>query len=301
MHIQWRASALPIRPHTILNEMSKGNCFVHGFDHFGCPLIYYFVEKRQPVDVKLADQVKVCVYRLEQALARLPNRDGKVSILVVFPSTDSYYRNTALAMATAKVAVEQYPERLNSLLVYPCKSISVLDLTKAGLGALAQDVLQRIISIPDAATLKCFVPSSCLLSELGGDDIYSFASDAEVTGSPVLMPPLWLGLAQQWQDSPDLVSDYYPPPLRKVSQDEQITDGYEPPESEPVFVCDYCKIRVEGHIGLTNTSGKESECALCRYANRTDEYIGGWKPADMTKYPEPSKESFLMLGRMLDL
>ena len=315
-HIQWRAACLPLRPHSFAHELDKGECFVHGIDHSGCPVIYYFVEKQSAAALAansrnasgsaqgLESQVKACLYRLEQAIARLPSRDGKVSVLVCFPlgAQDSYFRNTALALALARVVADNYPERLNALMLYPRKSASLVDLAREGLSQLPTEITRRIVAVPDEATLRSLVPKFCTPARVGGDDQYSFSSDVAAAGSSVLMPPLWAGMpgdsaldALNGVGGVDLLSDYYPPPAAEAK--EWLTDGYVEPEAEPVFVCDFCKQRVAGDIGLSAAPGSESECAVCRFANRQDEYYGGWKPVNSRDFPEPSAEAFRRLAR----
>lgn len=290
----------PLRPRTFEDELDKGKCFVHGFDHFGQPVVYYFADSSKDSLGPLNDQIMVCLFRIEQAIARLPMRDGKISVCVCFPENkdQNYHRNNDLVAAMSRIIPENYPERLHALLLYPRISASVLDIIKEGL-SIPSEVVRRIIAVPNKEALLGYIPSACLLERLGGSDTYSFQQDKNVTGSSILMPPLWVGLPRLSEINSTTkkiqCQDYYPPPLKNLSQIVEpvsISGGV-----SEAFVCLYCSKRVDGDTGLSVTEGKEMQCALCRYASGADDYFGGWKPIDLTMYPEPSEENFRQLEK----
>jgi CRAL/TRIO domain len=293
-HIEWRRNVLPLRPESFYAELSKGTCFVRGLDHAGHPVIYYFVEDRGAEQRRVEEQVQACLYRLEQAIARLPYRDGKVTVLVVFPRvvTTAVLYNQPLIKALSSTVAENYPERLHALLVYPSTANTALTLTRerANIGG---DIFRRIILIPDEAALRCHISQENLISKVGGTDPYTFHSASAEARSPVLLPPLWVG-------EPSLLSDYYPPPRTRVSIEDPVPQQvFSQSEKEERFVCCYCSNRVEGDIGLSSVPGAENECALCRFATGMDDYYGGWQPLETALYPEPSMKNFLALAAEL--
>lgn len=290
-HVEWRRSMLPLRPDSCYDELLKGTCFVRGLDHAGRPVIYYFVEERDAPQRRLEEQVRACVYRLEQAIARLLYRDGKVTVLVVFPrvATTAVLYNQPLIKALAATVADHYPERLHALLVYPSTANTALTMTRER-ASIGGDIFRRIILVPDESTLRCFIPQESLVSKVGGSDPYTFQAAAAEARSPVLLPPLWVG-------ETSLLSDYYPPPQPKAAEEAlPPQQGFGEQEQEERFVCSYCSNRIEGDIGLSAAPGAETECALCRFATGADDFYGGFQPLDMALYPDPSMKAFIDLS-----
>ena len=140
--------------------------------------------------------------------------------------------------------------------------------------------------------MKLYIPESCLLVDLGGNDTYSFAQDCKNTGSSVLLPALWV--------LPE-AKDYYPTTAyddtdysisqgggsgirngnkrdlssSSVTADQRRTTSAfvdEESKAEWTWMCPHCSFR---------------NCKICRVTAKTDDYYGGWKPLNMDEFPDP--------------
>lgn len=277
-HIDWRAATFPLRPQGLAKELIKGKCFVHGVDHYGQPVIYYFTSRQDPRARSLEEAVKAIVYRLEQAIARLPNRDGKVTVVVIREGSTAQNRDLDLVLPLSTVLEHHYPQRLHACVVYPAGVIFRTQLSLAGGTALTADTISRVIPLSNKGDLRYYVPSTSLPTDLGGTSAYSFAQDCAKSGSPTLVPPLWA--------LPEAM-DYYPPPVldsdlpvgspsfgaQQHEESKYAIDGDNSDEARCVdWVCPNCSIK---------------NCKLCRVASNVDSYYGGWRPLDLAKFPDP--------------
>jgi len=280
-HIDWRAATIPIRPEGIIKDLKKGKCFVHGLDHYGHPVIYYFTHRQDPRTRSIDEAIRAILYRLEQAIARLPSRDGKVSLVVVREGASAANRDIDLVLPLSKLLEENYPERLHQCLVYPARTIFRTYIAVAGGTALSSDTISRIVPVSEKSDLAMYIPVTNLLEGLGGTDKYNFAADCARVGSAILTPPLWT--------LPE-AGDYYPP---IAGEDEYLGDGGmagaaasagagagagkgfqggEESKAELEYVCHHCVL---------------SQCKLCRVAGKADPYYGGWRPMDLSAFPDP--------------
>lgn len=265
-HIDWRAKTFPLNPATLVKELSKGKCFVHGLDHYGHPVIYYLTHRQDPTARSIEENIRAVVYRLEQAIARMPNRDGKVTVVVIREGAQAKNRDINLVLPLAKVLQDNYPERLHACVVYPAGLIFRTSLQVAGGHGLSSDSFSRLVCVTDKKDMRFYVPTHCLLERLGGTDPYDFGQDCQRRASPVLLPPLWV--------SPE-AKDYYPP-----VQDEA---PWEPPKyTEPAkkvgpaaveFICPQCAVK---------------QCKLCRATATAASSYDDWKPLNLNEqFPDP--------------
>jgi len=312
-HIDWRAANLPIRPTTgsFSQELAKGKCFVHGLDHYGNPVIYYFTHRQDPRTRSIDEAIRAVLYRLEQALARLPSRDGKVTLVVVREGASAANRDLELVLPLSQILEQNYPERLHACLVFPAQTIFRTYLSLAGGTALSADTIRRVVPLADKRELAWYIPSGQLLEGLGGLDKYNFALDVARTGSAVLQPALWV--------LPE-ARDYYPPlpaaadgrvwgpgpgegesgvvsegvssfggsgstdPYRGAAGSSAASRGRgrngesggdgegDESKAEVEFVCPNCQLR---------------QCKLCRVVAGADKHYAGWRPLDLSLFPDP--------------
>ena len=274
-HIDWRSMTLPIRPSNINKELAKGKCFVRGLDHFGHPVIYYFTQRQDPRLRSINESIQAVLYRVEQALARLPARDGKVTLVVVREGATLANRDVELVLPLSKILEEHYPERLHCCLVYPARAIFRTYIAVAGGTALTADTINRIVPLPEKTDFHFYIPKQFLLEGLGGVDKFNFSTESAKTGA-VLTPALWT--------LPE-ARDYYPPPADAESSYVASSGGGElvgvlgddgESKAEPEWVCPNCSFR---------------QCKLCRVAGRADTFYGGWKPMDLSAFPDPVVEN----------
>ena len=286
-HIAWRAANLPIRPQAISAALESCRCYVRGIDHCGNPLVHFVVSRHRPSPDKadkkaLEASLKMCLYRLEQAIARHAMRDGKVSLLIRLDGAGAANRDLPLLAALCKAAAENYPERLHAAYLYPSAS-------KPGIAlGIQPTLLARVVPAADIAALRLLLPVASIPQEIGGEDGYAVADDVLIQSSGTLLPPLWAAGAE--------AHDYYPPP---APSPEWMFPAIPPDigsahKHKPVqFVCYHCESRVDGEIGVALVA---AQCAICRFATGQDKYYAGWTPVSPTAYPEPSMENFLRLG-----
>jgi len=69
-HIAWRSTHLPISRESILNELSKGKCYIRGKDNFGHPIIHYISRLQDPWKRNLNESVNMAIYTLFQAILK---------------------------------------------------------------------------------------------------------------------------------------------------------------------------------------------------------------------------------------
>lgn len=125
VHITWRAKNLPIHAVSIAEECTKGECFVFGADKREQPVLYFFMAKynahkpsdRERTAEDRAQTMRMITYRLEQAIACLPCREGKVSIVVVMDPTKPGEIDVSLFRLWSSLMREQYPERVGLVLI----------------------------------------------------------------------------------------------------------------------------------------------------------------------------------------
>lgn len=272
-HIDWRAAMFPLRPHALETELAKGKCYVHGLDHYGHPVIYYFTRRQDPRQRSIDEAIAAILYRIEQAIARLPNRDGKVTLVVIREGASPANRDLDLMLPLAKILEDNYPERLHACVVYPAGMVFRSYLSLAGGGLVSSSTIARVIPLIDKADIKYYIPEGNLMTELGGTDTYNCAQECARAGSAILMPPLWTLPSAQ---------DYYPPPVdsweskQPIGSFSTLSDGERfavESKEELEWVCKRCSI---------------VDCKLCRIAAKIDTHYGGWEPMDLSEVPDPS-------------
>lgn len=221
-HIEWRKLNIPIRPQLILNELAKGICFTSGHDRLGHPVIYFFESKYMLniIDRDISSSLKMLLYRFEQAISLLPNRDGKVLVVI-----DRRGHNEILDKSFLKVAVkvfrENYPERLykcliiqndldntntvtgiiNEILVRPLRIITNRYIKRL----VGSNTFSKIEFLKSHEELIFYIDKEYLLVEHGGSvemDIQSLVARSNDVRVTILEPPLWTS---------DFCYDYYPP------------------------------------------------------------------------------------------
>ncbi len=223
-HIQWRKLNFPIRPHLILKELSNGSCFTSGHDRLGHPVVYFFESKHVSniIDRDISNSTKMLLYRLEQAISLLPNRDGKVLVVI-----DRRGHNEILDKQLLKIAVnvlrENYPERLYKCVIIPndfryknstalCTLCSIYAKSSAILlnrfvrKVVGQNIFRKIEFLKSHEDLNFYIDKDNMLVEHGGPielDVQSIiALRSNNVAAAILEPPLWTS---------EFCNDYYPP------------------------------------------------------------------------------------------
>ena len=265
-HIDWRAKMFPLNPELIKKELAKGKCFVHGLDHYGNPVIYYITYRQDPTTRSIEENIRAVVYRLEQAIARLPNRDGKVTVIVVREGAQAKNRDIDFVLPLSKTLQDNYPERLHACVVYPAGIVFRTSMTIAGGHGLTTETLNRLIYLTEKKDLRFYVPQHCLLDKLGGLDHYDFGQDVQKRGSPFLLPPLWVSSEAK---------DYYPPPYDDAAWEAPNRAAAPIVTAKPSveYICPHCANR---------------KCKLCRSTASADSYYDDWKPLNLdAEFPDP--------------
>ena len=218
-HIQWRRSNFPIRPHLILKDLSIGSCFTSGHDRLGHPVIYFFESKHMSniIDRDISNSTKLLLYRLEQAISLLPNRDGKILVVI-----DRRGHNEVLDKQFLKIAVnvlrQNYPERLYKCLIIPDNNLascfisniyakfSTTLLTRFVRKIVGRNISRKIEFLKCNDDLNFYIDKNNMLLEHGGLielDVRSLiALRSNNLREAILEPPLWTS---------ESCYDYYPP------------------------------------------------------------------------------------------
>jgi hypothetical protein len=172
------------------------------------------------IDRDISSSLKMLLYRFEQAISLLPNRDGKVLVVI-----DRRGHNEILDKSFLKVAVkvfrENYPERLykcliiqndvdntntvtgiiNEILVRPLRIITNRYIKRL----VGSNTFSKIEFLKSHEELIFYIDKEFLLVEHGGSvemDIQSLVARSNDVRVTILEPPLWTS---------DFCYDYYPP------------------------------------------------------------------------------------------
>uniref|UniRef100_A0A7S2FW53 CRAL-TRIO domain-containing protein n=1 Tax=Octactis speculum TaxID=3111310 RepID=A0A7S2FW53_9STRA len=194
--IQWKQTfGCPVNPRSCLPELLKGKTFIHGTDRNGNAVMYHFVRKQDPSVRDLQKAVRSIVFWAEQAEAT--SQTGKVTLIFVRAGSTTANSDVTLARAIAPILQNNFPERLDQVLVYP-----------SGPGfRIAWSTFQwfvdpstrkKVHPITQQYELTHYVSPDQLLVEFGGQDSFQF--------SPAAIPGInWWDLEpnqQQQQQQP---------------------------------------------------------------------------------------------------
>ena len=116
-HILWRASNLPLLPSSCEEALKAGVCFHRGLDKSGYPVLYLYSNTKTATLSPNSIQ-RAMIYRIEQALANLAQRDGKITVIFLHRRALDVRYDVRILSYFAALMSAQYPERLNTLLVW---------------------------------------------------------------------------------------------------------------------------------------------------------------------------------------
>eukprot|EP01041_Mallomonas_annulata_P010104 gene10104-21052_t len=202
-HISWRKLNIPVRPQSCMEELIKAKCFVHGVDRTEHPIIYYFTRKQDPKTRKIDEVIRMLVYRMEQAIVKLPDRDGKITIVFCRDGSTNANLDIEIIKPVADVFQKNYPERLYTCIVWP-SGVVFRSLWSIASVFLDPSTKNKVLPLANKEDLLQYISEEHLLPELGGNSAFQF--EAEIAKDPILTPRLWT-------DPRSL--DYYPPPVQR--------------------------------------------------------------------------------------
>ena len=227
-HIKWRLSNLPVDFSDVKGELDTGKCYCYGHDYDGCPVIYIH-EGRLDVNNPLVSNddltIRGFIYRLEQAIGKIPHRDGKVTVVINRLDADERHFNLNFLTKVASVFRNHYPGRLSKAIVIPVSSSSEVDSAgvkkrlKLVKTLLCSGVLNKVKFLEGKEELLQLIPADQLLAELGGNNFWSFQRHISKESS-VMEPFLWT--------DPQLSVDYYPTGQfgkQRVKEEESVDDA----------------------------------------------------------------------------
>jgi hypothetical protein len=169
-NMQWKRSfGCPVDPKSCLGELIKGKTFLHGQDRVGNALVYHFCRKQDPSERDLQEAVQSVVFWAEQCEKEVNSKTGKITLVFVRSGTNQGNADPNLARAIAPILQNNFPERLDRVLVYPT------GLTFNALWFAAQFVLdastrKKVTPISDQYELFTYIAPENLLTEFGGLD-----------------------------------------------------------------------------------------------------------------------------------
>jgi len=249
-HISWRNKHIPLNPETIIKELSFGKIYVRGQDFHGHPIVH-LIEKKH-FQTNFEDTCKSIIYRVEQAIAMIPVRDGKITVFLNRKGATTSNSDPKLLSWAIETFRKNYPERLFNFIVYPAASFS----SPFKLLGLGSNTRPKIKFVNTDGELQKFIPKKFLGPECQGTDNFDF--DLEVrSNSAIMSPRLWTGGS---------AVDYYPPeknietPKSKIASSEKRV---------PDYLCKECANR---------------PCRICLGISKgTAGLLGGWEPLDIEK------------------
>jgi len=179
-HIEWRQQNLPVNRDEIINEASKGICVMKGRSKEGYPIVYARTRFQQPLERNLDEALRGGIYILEKAMAELGDKkdtsEGK--FILILDRVDSTRANVDMEFwkQLARIALDNYPERLHKVLVYPANILfrSVWAVFKYFLDARTREKVE-LLGYPEG--LLAHIEPSELLADVGGQIEYTFNLD----------------------------------------------------------------------------------------------------------------------------
>mmetsp|Transcript_31050 Transcript_31050/g.41034 ORF Transcript_31050/g.41034 Transcript_31050/m.41034 type:complete len:234 (-) Transcript_31050:399-1100(-) len=182
-HIEWRNATLPIDKEAILNEARRGICFIRGTSKEGYPIIYARTRFQDPTKRDLDEALKGAVYVLEKGIEMMGEKKHSTEgrMILVFDRSNSTRANvdTELWKEIARIASDNYPERLHRVLVYPVGILfrSVWAVFKYFLDQKTRD---KVILLGYQEQLLDYIDEDQLVSDLGGTNRSDFNADEEL-------------------------------------------------------------------------------------------------------------------------
>ena len=169
-HLQWkRAFNCPVDPKSCLGELIKGKTFLHGQDLDGNALVYHFCRKQDPSERDLQETVRSVVFWAEQCENPEFSKTGKITLLFVRSGISGRNADPKLAKAIAPILQNNFPERLDKILVYP-RDMSFNAMWFAAQFALDANTRMKVTPISDQYELFSYISPENLLAEFGGFD-----------------------------------------------------------------------------------------------------------------------------------
>lgn len=248
-HITWRQKHIPLHPESILKELGLGKIYVRGQDFHGHPVVH--VQEKRHFQSNFEDTCKSIIYRVEQAIAMIPVRDGKITIFYNRKGSTHSNADPKLLSWVIDTFRKHYPERLFNFIIYPSSSFA----GTFQLLALGVNTRPKIKFVSTDVELHKFIPKKYLGPDCQGIDSFDFEIEARQS-SVILTPRLWTGGS---------AVDYYPP--------ERSVEVKKPAPSFEKKLADYlCK------------ECKDRPCRICLGIKKGPiGYLGGWQPIDIEK------------------
>ena len=176
-YLQWKRSfGCPVDPRTCMTELLKGKTFVHGTDRVGNPVIYHFVRKQDPSTRDLQEAVRAVVFWAEQA-EKSATATGKVTVCFVRAGATNANSDLGLAKAIMRILANNFPERLDRVLVYPT-GIGYRAAWATFQWLLDPTTRKKIQPVSDQYELIQYIAPEQLLAEFGGHNQFQFSAAA---------------------------------------------------------------------------------------------------------------------------
>ena len=177
-YLGWKKQfGCPVDPKSCLGELIKGKTFMRGRDRDGNALLYHFVRQQDPGERDLQEAVRAAIFWAEQAEKEDASTTGKITLVFVRAGATAANGDLTLARAIAPLLSNNFPERLDKVLVYP---------TGPGFRAawmacqlfLDQATRKKVVPINEQYELLTYIASEHLLAEFGGLDQFQFTPQA---------------------------------------------------------------------------------------------------------------------------
>lgn len=253
-HISWRNKHIPINPETILKELHFGKIYVRGQDFHGHPIVH--VQEKKHFQTNFDDTCKSILYRVEQAIAMIPVRDGKITVFLNRKGATFSNSDPKLLSWVIETFRKHYPERLFNFIVYPGSSFS----SSFKLLALGSNTRPKIKFVSSDVELHKFIPKKFLGPDCQGIDNFDFDLDVR-SHSAIMSPKLWASGS---------AVDYYPPEKNIQSPKTKVASAE---KKAPDYLCKECADR---------------PCRICLGISKGPSgLLGGWEALNIDKvYPK---------------
>lgn len=194
-HILWRRLYLPIDPTKIVKELSRGTCFVRNKDREGHPVIYFFIDKHDTDSRDLDNTILMLLYRMEQAVSRLPDRNGTVTLLLALEMRGNRMHHkpwdAILLKNITDILRKNYPGRLHRILLYrPFASNSRLRISSrikeyVFIRTMSKVVVSKVAVVTKVSDLSYYIEPKYLLEVLGGTDQFDFNKHVSMSNNHI--------------------------------------------------------------------------------------------------------------------
>lgn len=181
-HIEWRAANLPVSREEVLTEGQRGILMIKGKSKLGYQIMTARGRMQRPKERNLEEMLRGGIYLVEKALDEFGDKRDtpEAKFVLVFDRTNSdrSHVDTEFWKQMAHIVQDNYPERLDKILVYPANILfrSIWAVFKWFIDAKTRN---KLVMLGNESQLQGYIDRSQLLRNLGGklDDTFNIDRD----------------------------------------------------------------------------------------------------------------------------